>query len=450
MGKSKGQAATEFLMSYGWIILVVFIVIGVLTYFGVLRPGEQLPESCILEVGLACEDFKATSEGVTLMVRNSLGKDIKVETIAIPKKNCLGVFNIDLPNGQRKRFDISCDLSDLESLKADFEFAFITPGGFKHTKRGSLVTLILKRKTGGGKEGEEGQACSDGTPYGGCSTTKPKYCKNGSLISKCIVCGCDSGECQENGSCLLICTDGTGYSQCSTTKPLYCYNGSLINKCSVCGCSSGKECEEDGSCVVKEEVSGTIVWTKYEGNPVLTYGPAAWDAARSFYPAIIKEGGTYRMWYTGTYLKNGVIGIDNIGYATSSDGISWTKYEGNPILQEDTAWESSYLRKINVIKDDSTYRMWYTAGDDNQRRIGYATSSDGVRWTKYENNPVLGLGAAGSWDAAMVEAPSVIKDDNLYRMWYSGSKLDQQNAQVGYACGCPEGQDCSGCFKESE
>ncbi|MBI3036442.1 hypothetical protein HYY73_01620 [Candidatus Woesearchaeota archaeon] len=42
----KGQAAMEFLMTYGWAILVVLVVIGALSYFGVLSPSTLLPEKC--------------------------------------------------------------------------------------------------------------------------------------------------------------------------------------------------------------------------------------------------------------------------------------------------------------------------------------------------------------------------------------------------------------------
>lgn len=51
------------------------------------------------------------------------------------------------------------------------------------------------------------------------------------------------------------CSDKTLYDQCSSTKPLYCSNGTLINKCSVCGCNNTDYgCQPDGSCIlVKKE-----------------------------------------------------------------------------------------------------------------------------------------------------------------------------------------------------
>ncbi len=44
------------------------------------------------------------------------------------------------------------------------------------------------------------------------------------------------------------CSDGTKYGECSTTKPRYCYGGSLLNKCSFCGCPSNNSCSANGNC----------------------------------------------------------------------------------------------------------------------------------------------------------------------------------------------------------
>ena len=43
--KRKSQVALEFLMTYGWAILVILIMIGALAYFGVLSPCKFIPES---------------------------------------------------------------------------------------------------------------------------------------------------------------------------------------------------------------------------------------------------------------------------------------------------------------------------------------------------------------------------------------------------------------------
>jgi hypothetical protein len=71
----KGQAAMEFLMTYGWAILVVLVAIGALAYFGILSPSKFLPNSCMLSGGFSCTQYKVTATTVTLGIQNNLGVD---------------------------------------------------------------------------------------------------------------------------------------------------------------------------------------------------------------------------------------------------------------------------------------------------------------------------------------------------------------------------------------
>lgn len=72
----RAQAAMEFMMTYGWAILIVLIAITALAYFGVLSPDRFLPEKCAISTGsgLFCSNFNVgTAAGtVTLLVKNSL------------------------------------------------------------------------------------------------------------------------------------------------------------------------------------------------------------------------------------------------------------------------------------------------------------------------------------------------------------------------------------------
>lgn len=77
----KGQAAMEFLMTYGWAILVVLAAIGALAYFGVLSPGTFLPSSCTVGAGFGCTNYKASSTAnddgvIELTLRNNIGQDL--------------------------------------------------------------------------------------------------------------------------------------------------------------------------------------------------------------------------------------------------------------------------------------------------------------------------------------------------------------------------------------
>ena len=95
------------------------------------------------------------------------------------------------------------------------------------------------------------QFCSDDTPDGKCSATKPLFCNNGNLYYDCYKCGCTAGEtCSDFGVCepMQKCADGSVYGECSFLKGKLCQEGSLIDNCSLCGCEEGKVCS-NSKCV---------------------------------------------------------------------------------------------------------------------------------------------------------------------------------------------------------
>lgn len=156
-------------------------------------------------------------------------------------------------------------------------------------------------------------------------------------------------------------------------------------------------------------------WTRYGTNPVLNVGPSGWDTFQVSRPSVLFNGSSYCMWYSG---DNG----NSIGFATSIDGISWTKYSGNPVF--------SSGRYASVMFDGSIYKMWYEGYDYT---IKYATSLDGISWTDYSSNPVLTHGLSGSWDGMYVSTPSVIFDGSQYIMEYTGYKDSMLSRTIGLA-----------------
>ncbi len=168
-------------------------------------------------------------------------------------------------------------------------------------------------------------------------------------------------------------------------------------------------------------------WHKYAGNPVLEKGePGTWDDQIIQGLSVLFDGATYHMWYHGSNAK----GNDAIGYATSLDGTTWEKYEGNPVIK--TGGPGSFdeldLQMGHVIFEENVYKMWYDGHSNSTGwAIGLASSPDGIHWTKDTlNNPVLTTGAPGSWDDRAVWGAHIIHEDTTYKMWYSGieNRLD--------------------------
>jgi predicted GH43/DUF377 family glycosyl hydrolase len=171
------------------------------------------------------------------------------------------------------------------------------------------------------------------------------------------------------------------------------------------------------------------VWEKYPGNPVLQDGLGdVWDGDFVSQPTVLYDGAQYRMWYAG-YDGSKM----RIGYATSNNGLVWNKHPLNPVLNvgKSGSWDAMGVSNPTVLYDGAQYRIWYVGYDGSKMRIGYATSGDGVVWSKYPLNPVLDVGGSGSWDANGVRAPTVVFKNGIYRMWYTG--YDGANMRIGYA-----------------
>ncbi len=85
-----------------------------------------------------------------------------------------------------------------------------------------------------------------------------------------------------------------------------------------------------------------------------------------------------------------------LGVGISHAQTNWTKYPGNPVLDlgANGTWDDFLVINPMVILDGVDYKMWYAGNDGTNWRIGYATSSDGITWTKHASNPVLDLGAS--------------------------------------------------------
>lgn len=87
--KERSQAAMEFLLTYGWAIILVLVVIAALAYFGVLSPAKMLPGKCMFQIGFDCVDY--TVDGTTQWTfTDADGKEYPVRTMTFNLVNRLG------------------------------------------------------------------------------------------------------------------------------------------------------------------------------------------------------------------------------------------------------------------------------------------------------------------------------------------------------------------------
>ncbi len=162
--------------------------------------------------------------------------------------------------------------------------------------------------------------------------------------------------------------------------------------------------------------------------------------------------------------------------STSTDGIHWARFDnGTPDLGDDyvlirdsaESWDSASVEAPTVVVDGSTLKMWFNAskrlacekdpaciGDIMCRarclgdrmgtfKLGYAESSDGTHWHKYDDptttspefaasDPVFGA-RPGAWDDGFVVDPTVLKEGGVYKLWYGAYGIAADKVQIGYA-----------------
>jgi len=178
-----------------------------------------------------------------------------------------------------------------------------------------------------------------------------------------------------------------------------------------------------------------VNWTKYPGNPVLTSGPSgSWN--RNLIEGCVlynADSSRYEMWFAAT---SGVFPY-RIGYAKSTDGISWDMRPDPVLTPTSGTWDQYSIQLPFVIRENGQYKMWYSSSppDYNQCKIGYATSPDGIEWTKDTlHNPIFGPGT-DSWEAGGVMACYVMPVSGGYKIWYTGftTALANGNLYIGYA-----------------
>jgi predicted GH43/DUF377 family glycosyl hydrolase len=168
--------------------------------------------------------------------------------------------------------------------------------------------------------------------------------------------------------------------------------------------------------VMYAESNDGINWTRPYSNPVLSPGVSgSWDDLAVHPGAVIYEDGHYYMFYSGW---SDPYGRWDVGFAESLDGINWTKHP-EPVLMGTSGWEYQ-IGPSSVIKIDNTYYLYYYMRYLPNLRIGLATSTDRINWTRYSGNPILTYDQP--WEGTGIYYPSVYKYNNQYVMIFSNAE----------------------------
>jgi hypothetical protein len=149
-----------------------------------------------------------------------------------------------------------------------------------------------------------------------------------------------------------------------------------------------------------------VKFVPFPGNPVFQPEMGKWDARIRERGWIMIEEGVYKLWYTG--YDGSKEGIRRLGYATSKDGIRWTRHPRNPLLKD--VW----VEDMMIVKDQGKYYMFAEGRNDLAHAL---VSENGIDWEplgkldiRLKNGQPIADGPFGT--------PTVWLENGLWHLFY--------------------------------
>ncbi len=221
---------------------------------------------------------------------------------------------------------------------------------------------------------------------------------------------------------MSVATDGREFRKCGESPVLEMGSGASVLTPTFLRNGNGTVLREGGE--MRLWFSSTtfplgIVYTIHETRSAdgLDWStPSVPQIMGAYAPTVLKDGDRYLMWYAD-------VTVDpwTFRFAESSDGTVWTTHP-EAVVAADQEWEAARLFYPTVLKRDGVFLMWYgsyQATDRHTTAIGFAASEDGIQWTKHPANPVFGPNPEREWESHYTTSQSIhLQTDGSLRLYY--------------------------------
>ena len=143
--------------------------------------------------------------------------------------------------------------------------------------------------------------------------------------------------------------------------------------------------------------------------------------------SILKDDDVYKTWYVSSgkwiNIEDRLVPTYNIRYIESNDGI---QYNGEGDVCLDLSNDDEYgFGRPQVIKEDNIYKMFYSIRTVSRGyRIGYAESRDGLNWVRKDNESGIDVSQTG-WDSEMICFASIVDVNSKRYMFYNGNNYGE-------------------------
>ncbi|MBB3695241.1 hypothetical protein [Sphingomonas sp. BK580] len=180
----------------------------------------------------------------------------------------------------------------------------------------------------------------------------------------------------------------------------------------------------DPPTIFKDDFGAIAGWRRHG---VIMQKDLAWESSLLQDPCLVYatgDGARFKMWYGS---------LTNIGYATSDDGLRWSK-RADPVIMQTLPSEARALNQPSVVFKDGVYHMTYFGvSEDGEGQVHYAraTRPEGP-WTK---GGVV-LTSTARWEDRFVYNSSLLYDEEerIWKIWYTAGKIKSAGGEPRYIC----------------
>jgi predicted GH43/DUF377 family glycosyl hydrolase len=102
--------------------------------------------------------------------------------------------------------------------------------------------------------------------------------------------------------------------------------------------------------------------------------------------ALVEDDGTWVIYFYTWNTREEPPPVSEIGRATAHNPLGPWTVDSEPVLRGNkTGWEGIHVDAPSVVKTEDGYLMYYSGFNSATSAIGMATSDDGIHWTKYDD-----------------------------------------------------------------